>query len=72
MTRDGWNQLLNYFAQSTRVDEDDDTNVDLLWLFAPDYTQSGKMSQITNVTINGTVVWEQNEQCSGFKISDKD
>lgn len=29
------------------------------------------MSEIKNVTVNGTVVWKQNSNCSGFKISNK-
>lgn len=30
------------------------------------------MSEISNVTVNGTVVWKQDNNCSGFKISNKD
>lgn len=62
ITNDGWNQLLKYYSDSTKTDEDDDPAFELLWLYAPDYTQGGRMSHISSVTINGTKVWEQNDE----------
>lgn len=72
MTTTGWNQLLKFYSDSTRTQEDESPNTKLLWLYAPDYTKGGKMSQIKEITVNGTTIWTQNDECSGFIISDKD
>jgi len=72
ITNDGWKQLLKYFANSVKTNEEDDNSMDLLWLYAPDYTLSGKMTHIKEVVINGTVEWKQNDECAGFIISGQD
>jgi hypothetical protein len=62
LTNDGWHQMLNFYQDSTKTVESDSTATDLLWFFAPDYEQHGKMDEIKNITINGTVAWTQNEK----------
>ena len=72
MTTDGWDQLLYDFVMSTRLSESVTINKQLLWLYVPDFRNGGVMKSITSISVNGTVVWNQNENCSGFTISNKD
>lgn len=72
VTVEGWNQLLKYYATNARIKDNESIENELLWLYIPDYTDGGKMKEITTFT-SGNYTWKQNENgCAGFKISDKD
>jgi hypothetical protein len=62
VTTDGWNQLVKFYSDSSKTNEEDDVAMKLLWMYAPDYTQSGKMTHINNVTIDGKLIWSHNSK----------
>ena len=71
-TTDGWDQLLYDYVMSTRLSESVSINKNLLWLYVPNFRNGGAMESITSISVNGTVQWIQNDNWSGFIISDKD
>lgn len=54
--------MLYNYATATKARESDDHRMNLLWLYVPDFTNSGQMTEITSVTVNNSVVWKQNEE----------
>jgi len=84
VTKEGWEEKLRHFVVSHRSSvQSDDLNMELLWLYVPDFNQNGIMSSIKEIpdqpknqfskTIeksNG-IYWKQDGECSGFVISNK-
>lgn len=47
VTKEGWEEKLRHFVMSHRKSvQSDETQVELLWLYIPDFTSNGKMSSI--------------------------
>jgi len=46
----GWQEMLRQFVGSTRAGEDAEPNQQTLWIYTPDYTNSGKIGSIQNIT----------------------
>ena len=79
ITERGWIELLQMYVTASSIPEGADNTWKVLWLYIPDYTKVGKMSEISKVPMAGQTFesmeapfyWEQDEKCSGFIVSDE-
>lgn len=53
ITEAGWHDLLRNFADTSRLAEDADLEKKLLWLYIPDWTKNGMMSEIKSIPDKG-------------------
>ena len=72
INQEGWNQLLRHYYESTRAIETEDISRKLLWLYAPDFNEQGRMRDIVRIpNADGTGdLWRQEDDCAGFFVSE--
>ena len=84
MTKEGWEEKLRHYVMSHRDSvNSDEVQLELLWLYVPDYNQNGIMASIKEIPdsprsnedmsikkSSGTF-WKQEDECAGFVISNK-
>lgn len=66
------------YVTASKIPESAESTWQVLWLYVPDYTRQGQMSEIAKIPSEGQTFasmeapyfWEQKEECSGFYISD--
>lgn len=74
INEEGWQEKLRQFVNAARGVETDELDRSVLWIYIPDYTKNGTMQSIKQIyNRNKTeVIWEEDPDCGGFTVSDKD
>jgi len=79
ITKEGWFETLRGLVSSAMDDSDGERvyKKKLLWVYAPDFERNGAIEEIKTIPnrIDGFEYptpnyWEQEENCSGFKVGD--
>ena len=74
LTTDGWHELLREYVESSHAVEEDTLTKEVLWLYIPDFTKNGRMSNVSSIPqpvgSNSTApYWSEVPSCAGFQIS---
>ena len=74
ITKEGWEEKLRHFIESQKASERDLVEKELLWLYVPDFNKQGILDSIPAVPDrldSSKMMWNQDDDCSGFKVSNK-
>jgi hypothetical protein len=72
LTSKGWDELLRQYVVASRGVETDELTSNLLWLYVPNFNESGKMSSINYIPNRNysSNFWTEEPNCAGFTVSD--